>query len=478
MIRNERQYRITKAQFDLFEQQLRAMRTKTAKSGLHPRIQQAQQDALKSQLDELRGDLDEFEALQSGNRNVFELASFDELPSALIRARIAVGLTQRELAERLGMKEQQLQRYEATDYAGASLERIRAVMSELGLKAREEIFLPAAGVSNARIIERAASAGVGKDFLTKRVLSVTRSESSSNEDVAALSAAGILNRIFGWAPATLFSNAPLTIGGPAMAGARFKLPQNTTTRSTEAYAAYAYYVAGLLLRATPTLEKLRLSTDASQVRADILAIGELSLTTVLEYVWGLGIPVLPLNDAGAFHGATWRLSGRNVIVIKQGTHLESRWIHDLLHEFRHAAENPDATNFACIEYDTPLGEKDIPNSEAVASTFAGDVMLAGRAEELAEMCAREAAGSIERLKSVVPRVAQRERVSTAALANYMAFRLSLQGQSWWGVATKLQSGETDPWLIARNRAISSLDLSRLDDLERAILLRALEGDTK
>jgi len=43
--------------------------------------------------------------------SVLELESLAELPEALIRARIAVGLTQKGLAGRLGLKEQQVQRY-------------------------------------------------------------------------------------------------------------------------------------------------------------------------------------------------------------------------------------------------------------------------------------------------------------------------------------------------------------------------------
>jgi transcriptional regulator with XRE-family HTH domain len=478
MIRNERQYRITKSQADLFAQQLRERGAESKKSALHPRIQKAQHDALKSQLDELREELAEYEGLRDGNTNVLELSSIEELPSALIRARIAAGLTQRELAHRLGIKEQQIQRYEATEYAGASLERIRAVMSTLGLRSREEVFLPSMDISHEQVVRRAASVGLGKEFLEKRILSVAQHDAPARNDVTALSAAGILNRIFGWAPATLFGTAPLVIGGPALVGARFKLPQNASTRSTEAYAAYAYYLARLVLRATPALPTTKLSTDAAEVRKAILSRGEMSISTILDYVWSVGIPVLPLSDAGTFHGATWRLSERNVIVLKQGARLESRWIHDLLHEFRHAAEDPGASEFACIDYDTPIDQDHESEAETVASMFAGDVMLAGRAEELAEECAVEARGSIEKLKSVVPRIALREKVSTAALANYMAFRLSLQGQSWWGAATNLQSGGADPWLIARNRALSSLDLSRLDDVERMILLRALEGDTK
>ena len=61
-----------------------------------------------------------------------ELSVVAELPSVLIKARIAQGLSQKDLAERLGLQEQQIQRYEATDYASASLTRIKEVVSALG----------------------------------------------------------------------------------------------------------------------------------------------------------------------------------------------------------------------------------------------------------------------------------------------------------------------------------------------------------
>ena len=38
-----------------------------------------------------------------------------------------------QAAERLGLQEQQIQRYEATDYASASLTRIKEVVSALGI---------------------------------------------------------------------------------------------------------------------------------------------------------------------------------------------------------------------------------------------------------------------------------------------------------------------------------------------------------
>jgi hypothetical protein len=219
-------------------------------------------------------------------------------------------------------------------------------------------------------------------------------------------------------------------------------------------------------------------TSASEVRKAILARNsDLTFVAALDYVWGLGIPVLPLSDPGAFHGATWRVAGRNVIVLKQTARVESRWLNDLLHELRHAGEDPGSDDLAFIDYETLAKEHASDSDETVASMFAGDVVLDGRAEALAEKCAAEASGSIERLKAVVPRVADREGVPVGALANYMAFRLSLQGaSSWWGTATNLQKGGPDPWPVARDRALSHLDLTALDDIERSVLLRALEGD--
>lgn len=477
MIQNERQYKITKAQVDDFGRKLNAL-VLSAPAGVHPRIAQAQRDAIQSQLDELREELAAYEGLRTGRAKVLELTSLDQLPAALIQARIASGLTQRELAERLGMKEQQLQRYEATGYAAANLGRIREVVKALGVTVREDVFLPGADISLAKVLKRTQSAGLSKDLVTKRLMPRNGGSGPDDQETSALDTAALLNRIFGWAPAVFFGDAPLTTGGAALAGARFKLPMNAAARSTEAYAAYAYYIAGLLLRATPNLTPSSIPTDATAVRSAILSSGgDISFASALDYVWSLGVPVLPLSDSGAFHGATWRISGRNVIVLKQGARIDSRWLSDLLHELRHAAEDPESSDLSFIDYEALAKGNGAADDEVIASVFAGDVLLDGRAEELAEKCAEEASHSIELLKGVVPRVAQREGVSVGALANYMAFRLSAQGSpSWWGAATNLQKGGPDPWPTARDRAHSHLDLTFLDDVERSALLRALEGD--
>ena len=74
----------------------------------------------------------EYESLKAGGFQLDGLNVVSDLSILLIKARIAQGLSQKELAERIGVKEQQVQRYEATDYASASLTRIREVASALG----------------------------------------------------------------------------------------------------------------------------------------------------------------------------------------------------------------------------------------------------------------------------------------------------------------------------------------------------------
>ena len=65
MIKNERQYRITKAQANRFSQTFRRL---GEADGVHPLIVQAQRDALSSQIADLEGELSEYESLKAGRK--------------------------------------------------------------------------------------------------------------------------------------------------------------------------------------------------------------------------------------------------------------------------------------------------------------------------------------------------------------------------------------------------------------------------
>ena len=119
MIKNEKAYRVTRHWADRFADTIRRMEAgEDQEPRISPRLRQASIDGMKSLLEGLQDDMAEYEALKAGKSRAFVLASLEELPETLIKARIAAGLTQKELANRLGLKEQQIQRYEANDYAG------------------------------------------------------------------------------------------------------------------------------------------------------------------------------------------------------------------------------------------------------------------------------------------------------------------------------------------------------------------------
>ena len=62
------------------------------------------------------------------------------------------------------------------------------------------------------------------------------------------------------------------------------------------------------------------------------------------------------------------------------------------------------------------------------------------------------------------------------LANYMAFRLSLQDINWWGTAENLQITDSDPWEIARNILLEHIKLEEINELDRSLLMLALSNE--
>ena len=67
MIKNERQYRITKSQALKFERAIAGVSANPNRE-LHPALRKAQLDGLKSQLGDLTRELRDYELLQSGKR--------------------------------------------------------------------------------------------------------------------------------------------------------------------------------------------------------------------------------------------------------------------------------------------------------------------------------------------------------------------------------------------------------------------------
>lgn len=121
MIYSDKQYNISMGELAKLRDALAATQARESEQAW---LKNVEASAIKSQIATLEAELSHYNLLKSGEITFAKAHSLESLPSVFVQARIAAGMSQTDLAERLGMKPQQVQRYEASDYAGASLNRL------------------------------------------------------------------------------------------------------------------------------------------------------------------------------------------------------------------------------------------------------------------------------------------------------------------------------------------------------------------
>jgi transcriptional regulator with XRE-family HTH domain len=87
---------------------------------------------------DLESELNRYNSLIEGNFHCLEVKTLNEIPQILIAARLSQKISQKQLGEMVGLKEQQIQRYESTDYETASWPRIVEIAMALKLKFKFE----------------------------------------------------------------------------------------------------------------------------------------------------------------------------------------------------------------------------------------------------------------------------------------------------------------------------------------------------
>jgi DNA-binding Xre family transcriptional regulator len=139
MITNERQYKMTKTAAKRLQEGLEAAKNRDPSATVDPRIHAATQEGIRSQLEELDDQITEYERLRGGEIRARVFTTLAGVALALIEARIAARLSQKELASRLNIPEQQVQRYESTNYAGVSLDRLQQVADALEVEIEQQV---------------------------------------------------------------------------------------------------------------------------------------------------------------------------------------------------------------------------------------------------------------------------------------------------------------------------------------------------
>jgi HTH-type transcriptional regulator / antitoxin HipB len=138
MIQNEHQYKVTQNKLKDLERAL--IELSEIENTLHPRQFSSRQKGLQLKINDLSQEIEEYNDLKQ--QTSIKISSIQDLPVALIKARIAKGMTQKELAQKIGVKEQQVQRDEANQYSSAGFHRLTEVAKALEVSIQEtNVFL-------------------------------------------------------------------------------------------------------------------------------------------------------------------------------------------------------------------------------------------------------------------------------------------------------------------------------------------------
>jgi transcriptional regulator with XRE-family HTH domain len=137
MIRTDKDYKVAKKRLKEDEKMVELQRAKLKEHGLsEAEIEEAMEPLISFHL-QLKEEVEWYEKVKKGDLNLE--GSVNEIGLMLIGLRIALGLSQRQLAQRLGVSEPQVSRDERNEYHGITIERIAKILEALNDRGNMEI---------------------------------------------------------------------------------------------------------------------------------------------------------------------------------------------------------------------------------------------------------------------------------------------------------------------------------------------------
>jgi ribosome-binding protein aMBF1 (putative translation factor) len=137
MIRNEAEYQEASKRLIAESRRLDEHRVRLKEAGLKEHEIQRVIDPLETFHLQLREEVEAYERLKRGEFE--DLENLRGLGLVLITSRIAQGLSQRDLARRLGVHESQVSRDERNEYFGITLERAMKILEALNVRLRTHV---------------------------------------------------------------------------------------------------------------------------------------------------------------------------------------------------------------------------------------------------------------------------------------------------------------------------------------------------
>lgn len=137
MIRNETEYKEAVARLAEERKRFSDHRDRLKETGLKDEEIKRVMDPMESFHLQLLEEVDSYDRLKRGEFD--ELENLRGLGHLLISLRIAQGVPQRELAQRLGVHESQVSRDERNEYFGITLERAIRILDALNVRLRTTV---------------------------------------------------------------------------------------------------------------------------------------------------------------------------------------------------------------------------------------------------------------------------------------------------------------------------------------------------
>jgi ribosome-binding protein aMBF1 (putative translation factor) len=148
MIRNENEYKEAVRRIAEEQARLKEQRAKLGETDLSNAEIKRVLDPMRSFHEQLKEEVGSYERLKRGEFD--ELHNFEGVGRLLIALRISQGLSQRELAERLGVHETQVSRDERNEYHGITVERANKILEALGAVVETRVTATASETKNAK----------------------------------------------------------------------------------------------------------------------------------------------------------------------------------------------------------------------------------------------------------------------------------------------------------------------------------------
>ena len=129
MIKSDAQRDRTIVQIEGFRHALAMVEQKTP--GKRHAVVRSNYESMIRQLDE---EVREYDQLKSGELVLAPVERLDQIAPFIAKIRIAKGVSQTELANRLGVSKQVISRYEESDYQTVAVARLQEILDAIGIK--------------------------------------------------------------------------------------------------------------------------------------------------------------------------------------------------------------------------------------------------------------------------------------------------------------------------------------------------------